>query len=670
MFNLFKTIHMKHPKLLFILLTLFYFNLSFAQRGYYDAPYKRYEADSALLLNGAVKTSKSFKQTDVQSEASNQVGVIINNQNASITFKILEAADGLVIRYSIPDSTTSVIALYNGNSFITNINLSSKWSWEYLWSNGNLNNSGITNKIPRMRFDEVRYKLPFKLNKDDSLKIVNVSGNILLDFIELEEIPLALNAPTNASIYVGNGSDLQNFINSNGGLNIFLSPGIYNVPNELYFDIPGTKLMGAGMWYTQINFTSSIIYQGGLRANANDVSFSNLYLTTNNSSRSNSYKAINGVFTSNSLIENIWAEHFECGAWIAQYASGGPTFANGFRMKNCRFRNNYADGVNLCKGTSNSIVEHCNFRNNGDDDQAIWSADGLECINNTFQYNTSEHCWRASGVAIYGGKNNKALHLIIKDNLEVGIRVNNSFPGVGFNSIGTHEFSDITIKSCGTFNDLYHNVVGAIDIFCANNSAGTQVRNCTFKTIDIIDSKNDAIYIAKQSGDGLYNLVFENININGTGLEFPFNNFKNLNWGRGFGVLIANQPNGNATYCNMTYSNRGGNSNVDVELSGKGSFQWTEALGCLTNVSNKKYSLEANIYPNPSNDYLIIELSEQEFVESKSTICILDVFGKVTIELPLSSNKMKINTSELSKGFYFVQLKVEDRSRIIKFLVN
>ena len=30
-----------------------------AQRGYYDAPYKRYEADQATLSNGAIATTKS-----------------------------------------------------------------------------------------------------------------------------------------------------------------------------------------------------------------------------------------------------------------------------------------------------------------------------------------------------------------------------------------------------------------------------------------------------------------------------------------------------------------------------------------------------------------------------------------------------------------------------------
>lgn len=561
----------------FILLTS---NL-YAQRGYYDAPYKRYEANAGQLSNGAATTSKSYIQGDLQSEATDQICVNMSATNSTVQWTLTEAADGLVIRYSVPDGQSATLGVYNGNTKITTLTLTSTWSWEYLWSNGNPNNNGITNQNPRMRFDEVRYKLPAKISASGTLKLVRESGNVHVDFAEMEPVPTVITAPTGSVTYTGNGSDLQTFIDANGGKKIFVPSGVYNVNRELYFGVANTSLVGAGMWYTQINFTNTSSLNGGLRANAAGISFTDLYLTTNSTSRSNSYKAINGVFTSSSIVKNIWAEHFECGAWIAQYNSGGPAIADGFTVSHCRFRNNYADGINLCKGTANSIVEHCSFRNNGDDDQAIWSADGLECINNTFRYNTSENCWRACGLAIYGGKSNKAYNLIIKDNLEAGIRVSNNFPGAPFNNDGLHEIHDITVSTCGTFNDTYNNPVAAVDIFSATN-AGSQVKNVQLYNIDILDSRNDAISISKRSGDGIYNLSFRNITVNGTGKEFPNNNALNRNWGRGYFVLIAGSPSGNGTYCNMNYSNRGGNATTDQEISGIGSFSWTQSTSCST----------------------------------------------------------------------------------------
>jgi Carbohydrate binding module (family 6)/Secretion system C-terminal sorting domain/Right handed beta helix region len=564
-----------------LLVFVFFVSLSsnlYAQRGYFDAPYKRYEADLATLSNGASATSKSYAQADLQSEASDQKCVTMST-GATLVWNVTESADGLVIRYSVPDGQSGSVGIYNGNTKLTSLSLTSNWSWESLYNNGNPNNGGIANKNPKMRFDEVRYKLPSKIASGGQLKIVTESGNVSIDFAELEPVPAPNTAPAGAAVYAGNGSDLQTFIDANGGKTVFVPTGVYNVSRELYIGANNTKLTGAGMWYTQLNFTNKSAYQGGLRADASGVSFSDLYLTTDNNSRSNSYKGINGVFTSTSVVKNIWAIHFECGAWIAQYNTNGPALTDGLLVTNCRFRNNYADGINFCKGTRNSIAEHCNFRNNGDDDQAMWSADGLECINNTFRNNTSENCWRASGVAIYGGKDNKAYDLIIKDNLEAGIQVNNFFPGVGFNTAGLHEFRNITISGCGTFNDIYNNRIAAVAISC-RATAGTRVENVKLSNIDIIDSKDTAIAFTKVGGDGFYNFSLENININGTGKEFPNNNVNNLAYERGFFVAFLGTPSGNVSYCNMTYTNRGQNATKDIYTGEIGSLAWTPASGC------------------------------------------------------------------------------------------
>ena len=563
------------------IIVVFYAN---AQKGYFDAPYKRYEADIALLSNGASITTKSYAQTDLQSEASDQTCVNMSSTDATLDFTLSEEADGFVMRYSVPDGETAVVALYSGSTYITSLTLTTYWSWEYLWSNGDTNNTGITNENPRKRFDEVRYKLPNSIAANGNLRLVKESGNLFIDFIEMEKVPEKVSVPDDAVVYSGDGSTLQAFIDANGGKTIYLPEGIYNVDRELYFGFANSKLQGAGMWYTQIHFTSTARYKGGLRANAENISYSDLYLTTNVNSRITGYTSITGVYTSESIIQNIWSEHFICGAWIGQYNVGGPAFADGFLLKNCRFRNSYADGINLCKGTANAIVEHCNFRNNGDDDQAIWSAEGMECINNTFRYNTSEHCWRAAGLAIYGGKDNKAHNLIIKDNLEVGIRINNNFPGVEFNADGLHQFHDIDIISCGTFNDVYNGPVGAIDIVNFS-TAGNYVRNIAFSDINILNSKNDAIQISKNSGDGITNLSFRDITIDGTGKEYPYNNVNNLNWGRGYFVLFSRNPSGDATYCNMNYLNRGGNAGINIETYGIGTLSWTEASDCTSSYS-------------------------------------------------------------------------------------
>ena len=575
---------MRRFKILNLILfsVLFLANNIFAQeeRGYYDAPYLRYEADQGVLTSATVDMV-SFNQKDLQSEASEQVCIDLSAKGASVEWKLKKEADGLVVRFSVPDEKSGVLDVYADGKLVGNVKITAFWAWEYLTTNGNQNNVAVKNENAKMRFDEVRLKLPTKVPAGSKLKLVNKNGDAMhIDFVELESVPEAIKPESNDLVYKGDGSDLQVFIdNQGGGRTIFLPPALYNVNRELYFGVPNTKLKGAGMWYTTVNFTNEDYLQGGLRANARDISFLDLALTTNRNSRSSSYKGINGVFTKGSVIKNVWAEHFECGAWIAQYNIGDILFSDGFLVSNCRFRNNYADGINFCKGTRNSTVEHCSFRNNGDDDMATWSADGLECQNNTFSYSTAENGWRSGGCSIYGGINNKAHHLLIKDHLEAGIRVNNNYAGAGFNDKGMHEFSNITIIRCGTFNDLFYNMVGAIDLMCSS-ICGTKVQNVKFSNIDVVDAKDNGILLNKIGGKGFYNVVFENITVDGTGREFPFNNELKKNWPRGFGLLFIQNPAGNGTYCNMVYKNRGGTAIQDVDDGQIGSFVFTELKDC------------------------------------------------------------------------------------------
>ncbi|MBK6285119.1 MAG: hypothetical protein IPF54_22955 [Draconibacterium sp.] len=72
----------------------------------------------------------------------------MTNIGAGIEFNLSEPADGMVIRYSVPDGEEAVIGVYDENTKIASITLTSKWSWEYLWNNGDPNNVGITNKNP------------------------------------------------------------------------------------------------------------------------------------------------------------------------------------------------------------------------------------------------------------------------------------------------------------------------------------------------------------------------------------------------------------------------------------------------------------------------------------------------------------------------------------------
>ncbi len=73
-----------------------------------------------------------------------------------------------------------------------------------------------------------------------------------------------------------------------------------------------------------------------------------------------------GAGCADSSISNVWLEHTKVGIWIY----------NGVNLviEGCRFRDLIADGVNLCVGTSGTVIENCTARGTGDDCFAIWPA--------------------------------------------------------------------------------------------------------------------------------------------------------------------------------------------------------------------------------------------------------------------------------------------------------
>ena len=510
------------------------------QRGYYDRPYKRYEAEPGLVnAFQGVFLPQTFDQRTIQSEASNQQALDLVNVGDFVQWRNSEAADGMTIRFSIPDNaqgtgTIGKLNLYVDGNFVQEIELNSRWAWQYF--NTQLqsypDNTPAANKFPRMRFDEVRVKLDNKIPEAAVFRLEKAdagAGAYTIDFVELEPIPARVEAPEGAIVYSGDGSDLADFLASqnNMGRTIYIPEDKYDVPVRLFIHGNGTRLIGAGMWYTQLHFTASpnsIVnnphtpsgYNArGIESGASNVEVSGFYITTENERRYATYyntsqqvgKGFMGSFGTNSKISDVWVTHFECGAWIEN--------TNGLHISHSRFRNNYADGINLSRGSQNAIVEHSSFRNNGDDDMASWARSNQATVNNTFRYNTSENCWRAAAIGFFGGRQNKAHNILILDPIEAGIRINNDFDASAFSNQGYFELRDISIYRAGgkagtrgTSGDLWGSRTAAI--FINSSSTRYDVRNFILSDIDIYDSKADAILV-RGRGRSVVNFTLDNI---------------------------------------------------------------------------------------------------------------------------------------------------------------
>ena len=546
------------------------------QRGYYDRPYLRYEAEPGLCIQsgGSFIEATPYRQDELASEASNLKAVTLNGKGSYIAWTLDGDANALSIRFSLPDSesgfgTKCKIGIYKGEDRIAESTLDSYWAWQYT-TKANVgekypDNIPSDSKFARMRFDETYLLLHQAVEKDELLKIVVEDDNneVTIDFVEAEMAAPAMtfaeitSAPHDWEIieFQGEGKSLQGFINANPGKTIFIPAGTYDVPSGLEIKADGTRLTGAGMWHTVINFTASsdnirTYGRRGITCDRNDCGVSDLSLQTVNNKRyydnNSSYqvgKAFMGSWGQNSVISNVRADHFECGAWIADY--NGNSSRN-LQVTNCRFRNNYADGINLCSGTEGAIVSHCSFRNNGDDDQAIWST-GNFSRNNTYCYNTAENNWRASSLGFFGGEGNHAHNIAIFDAMECGARINGVFNGTGFGE-NISSFENISIyragcgrESCGIQGDFWGNPNPALWIIGGNLY---NTRNILLTDININDSRFEGVRLQCNGGKLIENITMLNIHVDGVTDDGRAFNFQTSTRGNGTGE--------NLTYDNIT----------------------------------------------------------------------------------------------------------------------
>ena len=470
-------------------------------------PYTTHEAENASVENGAtIQQSTDMESTAV--EATNQTYVELPKKDAAVTFNVTEPANALNVRYTIPDGASGQLDVQVNGSSVGNLDLSSHSAWQYLKGDHEYDQA-IDGSSARFRFDETRLLLKdIQLKSGDRISLVKKKDDNVpygIDFIELEQAPAPVAQGENSISIVDKGASANDDSDDTAALlaaveeakasgkSVYIPEGRFNFDKQVNIEADNLKISGAGVWHTQLHFTSDKRYGGGIvfGHNSNGIELSNLYMDSNLTSRYNEdaqYKAISGTLGKDSKIHDIWVQHFEVGMWIGDYdQTGNMKYTDGLVVENARIRNNLADGINFAQGTKNSTVKNSNIRGNGDDGLAIWSSisDGTNAAaeeNNKFLNNTIESGWRAAGIGIFGGKGHEISGNLIKDVFAgAGIRVNTVFAGHNFdlNDSGI-KIHDNTILRSGTTNDLYKLHRGAIDF--------QQVRG-TIKNVDVYDNK-------------------------------------------------------------------------------------------------------------------------------------------------------------------------------------
>lgn len=77
--------------------------------------------------------------------------------------------------------------------------------------------------------------------------------------------------------------------------------------------------------------------------------------------------------------------------------------------------------------------------------------------------------------------------------------------------------------------------------------------------------------------------------------------------------------------------------------------------------------IKINVFPNPTNEILYINLDSSEDISSDLNYTIYDALGNVIITYKGSDLLTSFNSSSLSKGIYYVHLSINDKIIIKQF---
>ena len=568
-------------------------------------PYTRYDTDEASLGGGAsIIISPDHSQDNIASQGSKQCYITLPTSGAYAEWTMKTTGRGVTMRFTLPDTSDGMgqkgsLDVYVNNSKVKTVDLTSYYMWQYFPTG---NPSDVPGGTPCFSFDETHFLLDSPLKIGDKIKIQSSGANGLeygIDFIEVEEVGDPIPQPENSLNvvdYGANPNDDQDDYNAihacvadadSQGKNVYFPPGTYRINQIWRLNGQNMKISGAGIWYTNIQFTNDQIGTGGISGgveqdgHCRNIEFCHMYINSYLRSRYNqlaNYKCFMDVFT-NCFIHDIWEDHFECGFWIADY-SGAIDYSDGIKIVNCRIRNNFADGVNFCQGTSYSTVYNCSIRNNGDDGLAMWNdstSGAKDEKDNVFCYNTIDFIWRAGAIAVYGGTGHRVYNNYIRDtHMSSGIHLNTTFPGHKFNNNEGITFANNVLIKTGSVAGCWKEEFGAVDL-------DGDVKNINFVNTYIYDAQHDGIHLGKNNS----NIVFNNLYIFGAGTDGQQGSYSSLPH---FGAAImVYSPIISCTVNNITLAN----------IACKGTQYDSKTIGNYINCENVTINGENDLDKTP-----------------------------------------------------------------------
>jgi hypothetical protein len=439
----------------------------------------------ALPLHGAIPTGAKVPFTTLEAEQQKTTGTVVTLKDKpgsivtpemeasgrgfvelsaagqALRFPITAAANTIVIRHCIPDApagggTEATLSLFVNNKFAQSLKLSSRHNWTY-GEPGQNGQSDMPGKAAHVFWDETRYFLTTPLKPGDQLDLrrqdADTAAYYRIDLVDLEQAPPPLPAPAAGTFlsvadFGANGADEAD--DSDAILAcikaadeqdkiVWIPAGTYRQTKHFALKGPIT-IKGAGMWHTNLlGMEAAKDWSGkmGFSFKGDGCKVSDLYLEC----VPQTFRGLGGKgFTSSSAknwsVENVWITHTQVGFWMSATSKG--------LVRDCRVRFTYADGINLNRGTSDSIVENNHLRGCGDDGLAILSETERTdppAKNNILRNNTVSAIWWGHNCDLAGGSNHLVEGNLLADNAMMGvftINMTGAFPN--------HPLSDSIVR--------------------------------------------------------------------------------------------------------------------------------------------------------------------------------------------------------------------------------
>ncbi|MEN3361741.1 MAG: hypothetical protein V7637_5723, partial [Mycobacteriales bacterium] len=481
-------------------------------------PFIEHEAENVAFTGTLIGPNRS--EGTLTGEASGRKAVQLTGAGQYVEFTLTQPANAMVARVSVPDSangtglTGSLSVLVNGTK-VADLGVTSKYGW-YYGSYPFTNDPGAGHQ--HHFYDESRMMFGSTLGIGTKIRLQYGAAlpSYTVDLADFELVAPAATQPANSVSITDFGANptgagdsapaFDQAVSSarSQGKTVWIPPGTFTVNRHVI--VNNITVRGAGPWYSVLHGNGVGVYGQDAPNGSTNVHLSDFAIIGEVQERNDGAQvnAIGGALGGGSVISNLWMQHTKVGLWL-----DGPF--DGLTVTGNRILDQTADGLNLHKGITNTMVSNNFVRNTGDDGLAMWAEQPQTDANDTFSHNTVILPILANNIAIYGGRDITVSDNVVADTLTQGggLHFANRFNAVPV--AGTFTVARNTTVRAGVLDPNWQFGVGAI-WFDGRDGPMNNTINVT--DLNLIDSSYEAIHFIDSQVTGV---TFDGVTINGAG---------------------------------------------------------------------------------------------------------------------------------------------------------